>query len=192
MTPASSTTLIARRPHGLPRALVIAVGCGVLAARPALFALPHATVVLAGIFGALLVLGTSYAVAPRERAASPLLRSAALALGVGAFAVGRLAGGGHPPVHATTAAIVANVLAAVAEEAWFRRLCFDVFATAGTAYAIGASAALFAVVHVSIYGVWVLPLDIAAGVLLGWQRAATGTWTVPAVTHAVANMLVLW
>jgi hypothetical protein len=25
--------------------------------------------------------------------------------------------------------------------------------------------------------------------LLGWQRYASGRWTVPAVTHAVANLL---
>jgi hypothetical protein len=35
----------------------------------------------------------------------------------------------------------------------------------------------------------VLPVDLGAGLLLGWQRWATGTWTVPAVTHAAANAL---
>jgi hypothetical protein len=28
-----------------------------------------------------------------------------------------------------------------------------------------------------------------AGLLLSWQRFASGRWTVPAVTHAVANLL---
>jgi hypothetical protein len=37
----------------------------------------------------------------------------------------------------------------------------------------------------------VLPLDLAAGLLLGWQRATTGSWAAPAVTHVVANLLVV-
>jgi membrane protease YdiL (CAAX protease family) len=37
----------------------------------------------------------------------------------------------------------------------------------------------------------VLPLDLAAGLLLGWQRQATGSWAVPAATHVVANLLVV-
>jgi len=53
------------------------------------------------------------------------------------------------------------------------------------------SALLFSVVHVSIYGLWVLPLDIAAGLVLGWQRAVTGSWRASAITHVVANLLVV-
>jgi len=56
---------------------------------------------------------------------------------------------------------------------------------------LAGSAVLFAAVHVTVYGLWVLPLDLAAGLLLGWQRRATGSWAVPAVTHAVANLLVV-
>ena len=57
--------------------------------------------------------------------------------------------------------------------------------------ALGGSALLFAAVHVTVYGLWVLPLDLAAGLLLGWQRQVTGSWAVPAVTHALANLLVV-
>jgi hypothetical protein len=32
---------------------------------------------------------------------------------------------------------------------------------------------------------------VGAGLLFGWQRWASGTWTVPAATHAVANALVV-
>ena len=53
------------------------------------------------------------------------------------------------------------------------------------------SAVLFAAVHVTVYGLWVLPLDLAAGLLFGWQRQVTGSWAVPAATHAVANLLVV-
>jgi hypothetical protein len=37
-----------------------------------------------------------------------------------------------------------------------------------------------------------MPLDITAGLLLSWQRAASGSWRIPAVTHALANVMVLW
>jgi membrane protease YdiL (CAAX protease family) len=116
---------------------------------------------------------------------------AVVALGVGAFAVGRLVVGGPAPAPATAGWVLANVFAAVAEEAWFRRLCFGALRPGGTGYAVVASAGLFAVVHVGQYGLWVLPLDLAAGLLLGWQRAATGRWWPSAVTHAAANVLMI-
>jgi hypothetical protein len=42
---------------------------------------------------------------------------------------------------------------------------------------------------VPLYGVAALPVDLGAGLLLSWQRWAAGTWTVPAATHAAANLL---
>ena len=53
------------------------------------------------------------------------------------------------------------------------------------------SALLFALVHVTVYGWWVLPIDLAAGLVLSWQRWATVSWTVPPVTHLLANLLVV-
>ena len=61
----------------------------------------------------------------------------------------------------------------------------------GVALAVGGSAVLFAIAHVTVYGWWVLPIDLAAGLVLGWQRWASGTWAVPAVTHVFANLLVV-
>jgi membrane protease YdiL (CAAX protease family) len=55
--------------------------------------------------------------------------------------------------------------------------------------AIVGSAVAFALLHVPLYGVAVLPVDLGAGLLLSWQRWACGTWTVPAATHAAANLL---
>jgi hypothetical protein len=42
---------------------------------------------------------------------------------------------------------------------------------------------------VPIYGVTVFPVDLGAGLLLSWQRWACGSWTVPAATHATANVV---
>jgi membrane protease YdiL (CAAX protease family) len=88
--------------------------------------------------------------------------------------------------------VALNALAAVAEEAFFRRYLYGlVAASSSPAVAVGVTAALFAVVHVTVWGWWVLPLDLAAGLILSWQRAATGRWSVPAVTHVLANTLAL-
>ena len=80
----------------------------------------------------------------------------------------------------------------MAEEAFFRRYLYGLLAPAhGMAVAVVVTAALFALVHVTVWGWWVLPLDLAAGLLLSWQRAATGRWSIPAVTHVLANTLAL-
>ena len=96
-----------------------------------------------------------------------------------------------PPIHSvyTPVAFAANIIAAVAEEAFFRRFVYGWIAQRSESLAIVVAAALFAVIHVSIYGAGVLPIDLAAGLLLGWQRREAGTWTSPAVTHVVANII---
>ena len=81
------------------------------------------------------------------------------------------------------------VLAAVAEEALFRRAAYGWLERYGPAVAIIGSALLFAAVHLPLYGAAALPVDVGAGLLLSWQRWASGTWTVPAGTHAAANVL---
>ena len=83
-----------------------------------------------------------------------------------------------------------TVFAAFAEESLFRRSMFALLERWGSVFAVLASAAAFAVVHVPGYGWRALPLDLAAGVLFGWQRSATGSWTSPAATHAAANGMI--
>jgi membrane protease YdiL (CAAX protease family) len=172
--------------------VVVAGGCALLAARPALFHAGVSTSAVVGLFVALLavsvVLGRSESTpAPRRVVAL------ALALGVVAFALGRLIGGGHAPQPLTLRVVALNTLAAVAEEAFFRRLVFGALArdSGNAGVAVAGSAVLFAAVHLTIYGAWVLPLDLAAGLVLGWQRWVSGSWSVPAATHVVANALVV-
>ena len=81
------------------------------------------------------------------------------------------------------------MLAAVAEEALFRRLLYDRLLRFGVLTAVMGSAVVFAVVHLPAYGVAAMPVDLGAALMLSWQRYASGRWTVPAVTHAVANLL---
>lgn len=117
---------------------------------------------------------------------------ATTAIGVMAFVAGRLLGPRHLlHVAIPGPAIASVVVASVAEEAFFRRWVYAWLAVRGPAFAVAGSAAAFAIVHLSAYGPRALPIDVAAGLLFGWQRAATGGWTAPAVTHLAANLLQL-
>jgi membrane protease YdiL (CAAX protease family) len=187
------TAIATQRPRtALPFAgAVVGLGVVALLARPWMLpaGAPHDGRVL--LFAVLLVAGLAWPLRPAavedDRRRLPVL--VPLALGCAAFVAGR-ALLGLPPRPGDLAAVLAlNALAAVAEEAFFRRLVYGVLVPYGTAAAVLGSAVLFAVAHVTVWGLWVLPLDLAAGLLLSWQRAASGRWTVPAATHVLANAL---
>ncbi|MHB8463285.1 MAG: CPBP family intramembrane glutamic endopeptidase [Acidimicrobiales bacterium] len=165
----------------------MAAALGVFVARPLL---PGGTVGLVVLFGVLLALGAAWPVDGEPRPATRAAISA-LALGVLAFALGRLLGGDHSLFPSRAGYVAAIAFAAVAEELFFRRFVYAVLRPGGAALAVGGTSVLFAAAHVTVYGWWVLPVDLAAGLVLGWQRWASGTWTVPAVTHVVANVLVV-
>jgi membrane protease YdiL (CAAX protease family) len=93
------------------------------------------------------------------------------------------------PIPFGTWAIPLSLLAAVAEEALFRRAAYGALEPAGAVVAIGVTSLLFALIHVPLYGVAAFPVDLGAGLLFGWQRWACGTWTTSAGTHAAANLL---
>lgn len=117
---------------------------------------------------------------------------AVLAVGALAFAVGRVVVDVPVRPWGLATAVGLNALAAVAEEAFFRRYLYGLVVDRhGPAVAVVVTAAAFALVHVTVWGWWVLPLDLAAGLVLSWQRAATGRWSVPAATHVIANTLAL-
>jgi membrane protease YdiL (CAAX protease family) len=79
----------------------------------------------------------------------------------------------------------------VAGEALFRRVAYARLERFGALVAVAGSALMFGLVHVLAYGIAALPVDVGAGLLFGWQRWASGTWTVPASTHAFANAMVV-
>jgi membrane protease YdiL (CAAX protease family) len=143
---------------------------------------------LHAIFGLLLLVGAIWPLACDAVPAGEILGP--LAAGLAAFMLVRALGGGLRmplgPRYAT-----AILLAPIAEELFFRRFVYGVLRPGGVALAISGSTVLFAVAHVTVYGWWVLPLDLAAGLILSWQRWATGTWAVPAATHVVANLLIV-
>jgi membrane protease YdiL (CAAX protease family) len=143
---------------------------------------------LVASFGLLLLVGAIWPLTRDARAAREI--PGPLAAGLAAFVLVRALGGGlRMPVGPRY--MTAILLAPVAEELFFRRFVFGVLRPGGVALAIGGSTVLFAIAHVTVYGWWVLPLDLAAGLILGWQRWASGTWVVPAATHVVANLLIV-
>jgi membrane protease YdiL (CAAX protease family) len=145
--------------------------------RIALFAASYLTIGLASI------------AVPMGRERPHLAPGLALLWGFGAVVVAANVAGSPVPLPWSAAALPLSLLAAVAEEALFRRLAYARLEPFGTAVAIVGSAVLFGLVHVPAYGLTALPVDVGAGLLFGWQRWASGTWTVPAATHAVANAL---
>ena len=166
-------------------ALTFVAGCVALLARPVSGAFIPVTiaVALAGVLH------------PRpDRDAQRAGRGASLicvAIGVGAFATARGALGPSLLPPPTAWLLGSIVLAAFAEEAFFRRFAYDILLRWGAPVAIAVSSFAFAIVHVSLWGWRAVPIDLAAGALLGWQRWATGSWIAPAITHAAANTLML-
>ena len=169
--------------------LIVVLGVALMVARPyaeaaagtriALFAASYLTIGLASIAVSL------------ERERPHLAPGLALLLGFGAVVVAADVAGSPVPLPWSAATLPLSLLAAVAEEALFRRLAYPRLERFGAAVAIVGSAVLFGLVHVPAYGLTALPVDVGAGLLFGWQRWASGNWTVPAATHAVANALVV-
>jgi membrane protease YdiL (CAAX protease family) len=191
MSAASATAPSGRRgAAAVPGApLVLAGGLVFLLVRPdVVMASPRlALALLAGGYAVLWMASVRTGTAePRRAQASPVL---VLALGLGTVAAAALAWRRAGPVAVTPWGVALNAAAAVSEEAFFRRFLYGRLAAGGAAVAVLGSALAFALIHVPLYGTAAFPLDLGAGLLLSWQRWASGTWAVPAATHVAANLL---
>ena len=169
--------------------VVVAGGLLFLLARPALGASPVAVPVLAVGYLALLILALAVRANRDDPTRAPLGWRLPLLLGLVGVAGASVVGG--PVADRRVGAVAAGLVlgAAVAEEALFRRVLYDRLLRFGVVAAVIGSAGVFALVHLPAYGVAAMPVDLGAALLLSWQRYASGRWTVPAVTHAVANLL---
>jgi membrane protease YdiL (CAAX protease family) len=140
------------------------------------------------------------AVAAGWRPARP--RTAAVALGAaggGALIAAWVVAHGDPgiqvaPINAGLALwtpVVAMV--AVSEEVALRGALFDTLRSRwGDGGALVATTLLFALMHVPLYGLGSLPLDLAAGMLLGGLRIVSGGVLAPAVAHVIADLAGGW
>lgn len=129
--------------------------------------------------------------APGSRQAALRTWLVVTAVGLAAFGIARTTLVSAHPQNLPLWGAVVTVAAGIGEEALFRRLLYGWLARWGAIIAILASAVLFALIHVPGYGVGAFGVDLAAGVLFGWQRWASGTWSAPATTHAAANLMQL-
>jgi membrane protease YdiL (CAAX protease family) len=82
---------------------------------------------------------------------------------------------------------------AVSEEVVLRGVLFDAVCDwGGDGVALGATTVLFALIHVPLYGVGSLPLDLAVGLLLGGLRIVSGGVLTPAIAHVIADLAGGW
>ncbi|HEX9694804.1 MAG TPA: CPBP family intramembrane glutamic endopeptidase [Actinomycetota bacterium] len=173
-------------------ALALVAGAALFAVRPLVALDPNAApLLLAGLYLALWGVSTAPHVPSPAGATAARVMSLPGALAIGAVAVVLVRFTADPvvPPDRRLIAVALGLAAAVAEEAYFRRLLHPVAAFGGAVVAIVAGAALFAAMHWPSYGSAAMPLDFGAGLLFAWQRWATGSWTAPAATHALANLL---
>jgi membrane protease YdiL (CAAX protease family) len=173
----------------VPAWVVVAGGLAFLLGRPGLHAMAFGVPLL--ILGYLALGGATLAVRERPAApeGAPLGWGVTLGIGVAAVLAAEVVAGPVPDRRVGIAAGAIALVAGVAEEALFRRVLYDRLLRFGVVAAVGGSAVVFALVHLPAYGVAAMPVDLGAALLLSWQRYASGRWTVPAVTHAVANLL---
>jgi membrane protease YdiL (CAAX protease family) len=173
-------------PAAIAPATVVVGGLALLLARvavpvrlltPAVLASGYATLLLASLTGT------------AGRATERVAPAAAGAIGALAVVAARLVAGPAVGSSATVAVVLVGSLAAVAEEAFFRRFLYARLEAAGAILAVILSAFLFAAIHVPAYGWGAFPVDLAAGVLFSWQRWVSGSWAAPASTHVLANLL---
>jgi membrane protease YdiL (CAAX protease family) len=184
--------LTERRNAAAPLPAVVAAGLGFLLLRPQLAALPPGRALLAAGYLALGFAAVRASAPSRAGGDGPLAWPLVLGLGVAAVLGVAVAIRPVPAAPSDAAAVLLTLVAAVAEEALFRQALYRWLAARGGAVlAVAGGALLFALVHVPFYGMAAFPVDLGAGLLFGWQRWASGRWTVPAATHAAANLLVV-
>lgn len=88
---------------------------------------------------------------------------------------------------------IVTIVVAAAEEAILRGAMFGaVRRVGGAATALAVTTAVFALIHVPLYGWHVVPLDLAVGVALGGLRIVTRGIAAPAIAHAVADLATWW
>jgi membrane protease YdiL (CAAX protease family) len=173
----------------VPEIGVLVVGVSLLLLRPLALGRSGASLILVTAYVSLAAMSLAAPVRYRDR--QLLAPVVAFGVGAGAILLAGLVAGPRFPAPVARQAFALNALAAVSEEAFFRRFLFDRLLRYGPAAAVLATAVLFALIHVPLYGAPALWVDLGAGLLFSWQRWATGRWTTSAATHVLANLLVV-
>ena len=117
-------------------------------------------------------------------------RAIAAGIGVGVLLIVPLVGGGITgrPLGAFWSWALIAALVATLEEAAIRGVLYRHWRDeAGTMAAIVLGAAVFALIHLSRYGVAAMPLDFSVGLALGGLRAISGRVLPCAIAHTLAD-----
>jgi membrane protease YdiL (CAAX protease family) len=90
-----------------------------------------------------------------------------------------------------------TILVATAEEIILRGAILDALGdalggTAGLVAPIVITAAVFALMHVPVYGWQAVPLDFGVGLWFGGLRLSTGGIAAPAIAHSIADLATWW
>jgi membrane protease YdiL (CAAX protease family) len=191
--------VITARAAGIRRvpALVAAVGLATAARSLVGGSAPAGSASAALVFSAVLVSAVAWAGPKLVRISlsGVALGTAAAAMLVGLSLVGLPAVTFGPRAATSTLLWWAPLVAAVAaaEELVLRGVLFDALRSrSGDAIAVAITAMLFAVIHVPLYGVAAVPIDICVGVFLGSLRVASGGVTAPLVAHVLADLATGW
>jgi membrane protease YdiL (CAAX protease family) len=89
--------------------------------------------------------------------------------------------------------VAVTILVACAEEVLLRGVLFDRIGRAGgVLLAVILTSAVFALMHVPLYGWHVVPLDFAVGLTLAGLRLTTRSLVAPAAAHTVADLATWW
>jgi len=89
--------------------------------------------------------------------------------------------------------VAVTALVATAEEAILRGAILSALDEAGgPILAVIGSSAAFALMHAPLYGWGVVPVDLAAGVLLAGLRYLTGGTAAPTIAHLLADLATWW
>ena len=190
---------LALRRRGATRSALCLAGIAAAAALRAALGAPDtaASMPAGGVFAASLL---AVAIAAGWRPGRPRLVAIALGAAGGGVLIGSwLVAGGSPgveiaPINAGIALWTPLVaVVAVAEEVAMRGALFDAIRSwCGDGGALVATTLLFAVLHVPLYGIGSLPLDLAAGMLLGGLRIVSGGVLAPALAHVIADLAGGW
>jgi membrane protease YdiL (CAAX protease family) len=105
--------------------------------------------------------------------------------------------GPHPLFHPSASSFplwaVVVTAVAVGEEALLRGVLFNaVERVHGVPAALVVTTIAFAILHVPLYGIEALPLDLAVGLWLGGLRIVSGGVTAPATAHVIADLAGWW
>jgi membrane protease YdiL (CAAX protease family) len=109
-----------------------------------------------------------------------------------------LAGAGAPPASLRPSVdflpwAAATILVATTEELVLRGVLFDALArVAGLPTAVLVTSAVFALMHVPLYGWHVVPLDLGVGLWLAGLRLTSGGVAAPAIAHTLADLATWW